>query len=106
LTGVWKQDKVGRHLQLNEDWAYRYASEAVWLEKAPREIRQFRLEGTLLTLIPSDESYDCKGQPGSYQVELTEEDHLQLEITLYSDPPVEVLEYNNRWFSSLIRKNC
>jgi hypothetical protein len=79
LTGVWKQDEVGgRCLQLNEDGTYSAATELVWLEQAPREIGQFRLEGNLLTFITSNESYDCKGQSGSYQVELTEEDQLQL----------------------------
>jgi len=79
LAGVWKQDKVGgRYLQLNEDGTYSAASELVWLEQAPREIGQFRLEGTTLTFITSNESYDCKGQSGSYQIELTEEGQLQL----------------------------
>jgi len=77
LAGVWRHDKSGRHLQLNEDGTYRYASAAAWLEQAPREVGQYQLEGTTLTLIPSDESRDCKGQPGSYQVELIGEDQLQ-----------------------------
>jgi hypothetical protein len=77
LTGVWRHDKNGRHLQLNEDWTYRYASDIVWIEKAPREFGEYQLEETLFTLIPSNESYDCKDQLGSYQVELTGEDHIQ-----------------------------
>lgn len=77
LTGVWKQDEVGgRYLQLNEDGTYRVASERVWLEQAPREIGQFRLEGTLLTFTASNGSSYCRGQSGSYQVELTQEGQL------------------------------
>jgi hypothetical protein len=76
--GVWKQDAVGgRYLQLNENGTYRVASERVWLEQAPREIGRFRLEGTLLTFTASDESSYCKGQSGSYEVELTQEGQLQ-----------------------------
>jgi hypothetical protein len=78
ITGVWKKDKVAPYLQLNEDGTYRLASSVPWLEKAPSEIGEFRLEGTFLTFITSDESYDCKGQSGSYEVELTEEDRLLL----------------------------
>jgi hypothetical protein len=77
LTGVWRQDKVGgRCLQLNEDGTYRVASECVWLEQAPREVGQFRFEGTLLTFNASNESSYCKGQSGSYEVELTQEGQL------------------------------
>jgi hypothetical protein len=78
ITGVWKLDGSSIFLQLNEDGTYAFAEiNPTFLEKAPFEAGQFRLEGTLLTLIPSDDSHECKGQNGSYQVDLTGQDQLR-----------------------------
>jgi hypothetical protein len=76
LVNVWKQDK-GIHLQFNEDGTHRFATAVHWLETAPFEVGQYQLEGTSLTFIASNESFDCTGLRGSYEVELTEEGQLQ-----------------------------
>jgi hypothetical protein len=81
LTGLWHEDGA---LQFNEDGTYRSAYAVPWLETTPMEVGQFRLEGTTLTFISSNDSQDCRGQSGSYQVELTEQGQLQL--VLQDDP--------------------
>jgi hypothetical protein len=81
LTGVWKKDLAGVFLQLNEDGTYAFADTGpAFLEKAPFDIGEFRLEGTSLTFITSDESIFCVGQTGSYQVELTEQGQFHFEL--------------------------
>ena len=62
LIGVW--DETGA-LQFNEDGTYRSAYAVPWLETTPMEVGQFRLEGTTLTFISSNDSQDCRGQSGS-----------------------------------------
>ena len=84
LTGIWEKMAASRYLQFNEDGTFRGASSVTNLENAPSPLGQFRLEGTLLTFITSDESPDCAGQSGSYQVQLTEEGELQ--FVLEEDP--------------------
>jgi hypothetical protein len=81
LTGVWKQDEGPAFLQLTKDGTYAVAIMGPdFLEKAPMEIGEFRLEETSLTFITSSESAYCAGQTGSYQVELTEQGQLQFEL--------------------------
>lgn len=80
LTGVWYDVDRHEYLQLNEDGAYRVALTVPRLEATPYEVGQYRLEGTLFTFITSDESPDCQGQTGRYQVELTEQGQLQFEL--------------------------
>ncbi len=82
LTGIWSLSP--NYLQFNEDGTYRFASTVADLENLPFDLGQFRLEGPLLTFTTSDESPVCAGQSGIYQVELTEEGHLQ--FALEEDP--------------------
>jgi hypothetical protein len=85
FTGVWRRSSgTEAYLQLNEDGTYSFAWAQQELEEAPIEIGEFRLEGTSLTFIASDESASCAGQTGSYQVELTEQG--QLEFVIQEDP--------------------
>jgi hypothetical protein len=57
---------------------------------------EFRLEGTSLTFITSDESALCAGQTGSYQVELTEQGQLQFELE--EDPCQErAIHHSGSW---------
>jgi hypothetical protein len=77
ITGVWMQEDGELYFQFNEDGTYRTAYVLAFLEKAPFEVGQFRLEGTSFTFITSDESWLCPGLIGSYEVELTEQDQLQ-----------------------------
>ena len=75
ITGVWKQQ--GAYTQFNEGGTYRTANTLAFLEEAPFDVGQFRLEGTSFTFISSDESWACPGLTGSYEVELTEQGQLQ-----------------------------
>jgi hypothetical protein len=78
LTGVWKCDECPDFLQLNEDGTYAVAPiKPDFLEKAPADKGEFRLEGASFTFISSNESFICPSQAGSYQVELTELGQLQ-----------------------------
>jgi len=77
LIGLWYDVDRNEYLQLNQDGTYRVAMTRGFLEADPYEIGQYRLEGTLFTFITSDESPDCKGQNGRYQIELTEQGQLQ-----------------------------
>jgi hypothetical protein len=79
ITGVWKHSGPAVFLQLNEDGTYRTATSLAFLEQAPEDIGQYRLEGTSFTFIPSDETSGCKGQ-GSYELELTEQGQLQFTV--------------------------
>ena len=81
LIGIWYGYGP---LQFNEDGTYRNARAITWLETAPDDVGQFRLEGTTLTFISSNDSPNCRGQSGSYQVELTEQG--QLQFVLIEDP--------------------
>jgi len=47
------------------------------------QIGQFQIEGTSFTLTAGEKSRYCKGKPGSYEVELTQEE--QLQFTLIDD---------------------
>lgn len=80
ITGVWKHSGPTVFLQLNEDGTYRTATSLAFLEQAPEDIGQYRLEGTSFTFIPSDETLDCKGLSGSYELELTEQGQLQFTV--------------------------
>jgi hypothetical protein len=81
LIGMWKDDDGPDFLQLNGDGTYAVAPiNPDFLEKAPVEIGEFRLEGTSITYMASSESAFCTGQTGSYQVELIEEGKLQFEL--------------------------
>jgi hypothetical protein len=84
LSGIWHGagPTADGYLQLNPDGTYRRAF--VVALTLPYEIGEYRLEGTLLTFIPSNQSHDCAGQSGSYQVQLTEPD--QLQTALQDDP--------------------
>jgi hypothetical protein len=85
LIGLWLATETGMdYVQFNEDGTYRHAHAVPWLETAPVEVGQFRLEGTTLTFSSSNESRECKGQSGSYQVELTGQD--QLQFVLQEEP--------------------
>jgi hypothetical protein len=88
ITDIWKQDEGPEVLQLNEDGTFAAAPmNPDFLEKAPTDIGEFRLEGTSFTFITSDESAFCAGQTGRYQVGLTEQG--QLEFELEEDPCYE-----------------
>jgi hypothetical protein len=79
LIGVWLATKTGMdYVQFNQDGTYRHAKAVPWLETAPVEVGQFRLEGTTLTFISGNDSQECRGQSGSYQVELMGAGQLQL----------------------------
>jgi hypothetical protein len=80
LIGMWYDVDRREYLQLNEDGTYRVAMTVGFIEASPYELGQYRLEGTLFTFITSDESPDCQGQTGRYQVELTEQGQLQFEL--------------------------
>ena len=86
LSGIWHglgPISYG-YIQLNPDGTYHIAKALPYLEKSPFEIGEFRFEGTLLTFIASNQSPECAGQRGSYQVQLTEPD--QLQMALQDDP--------------------
>jgi hypothetical protein len=90
LSGIWRG--VGRglgsksygYIQLNPDGTFREAKAQPWLDTSPTTIGEFRIEGTLLTFIRSNQSQECTGQIASYQVQLTEPDKLQM--VLQDDP--------------------
>ena len=84
FTWRWVQLSTGVYNQFNEDGTFRAALSVADLEQRPIDLGEFRLEGTLFTFASSDESRDCAGQSGTYQVELTEEGHLR--FTLEEDP--------------------
>ena len=84
FTGRWVQSSSAVWVQFNEDGTFRAALSVADLEQRPIDLGEFRLEGTLFTFASSDESRDCAGQSGTYQVELTEEGHLQ--FVLEEDP--------------------
>jgi hypothetical protein len=77
LIGLWYDADRFEYLQLNEDGTYRVAITLGYLEADPYEVGQYQLEGTSFTFITSNESPDCTGQTGRYQVELTEQGQLQ-----------------------------
>ena len=80
LTGTWFQSSASVYARFDGDGTFRVANSVAKLEENPDvDIGQFRLEGTLITLMSSDESPRCPGLSGSYQVQLTEEGHLQFD---------------------------
>jgi hypothetical protein len=79
IIGVWKQEGE-TYFQLNEDGTYRTAASFAFLEQAPLEVGQFQLEGTSFTFITSDESFECTGLEGSYELELTEQGQLRFVV--------------------------
>jgi hypothetical protein len=84
LTGVWYFDFSETYLQLKEDGTFGFADSVQELEEAPFDAGQYRLEGTSLTFMTDNESLYCRSKTGSYEVELTEEGHLQ--FVLQEDP--------------------
>lgn len=84
FTGTWFQQSAGVYTQFNEDGTFRAALSVANLEDDPIDLGQYRLEGTLVTFVASDESPTCPGLSGSYQVELIEEGRLQ--FVLEEDP--------------------
>ena len=80
LSGIWQRDGAALVLQLNEDGSLRIAGSIYLLEDSPMDVGQFQLEGTLFTITTSEESRYCKGQTGTYEVELTEEGKLQFTL--------------------------
>ena len=80
LVGIWQNVDDKQYLQLNEDGTYRVSSYIAGLEEYPFEVGQFRLEGGSFTLITGDESHFCRGQHGSYQVELTGQGQFHFEL--------------------------
>jgi len=84
LVGIWQDADSGCYVQLGQDGSYRYAQATLWLETAPADEGQYRLEGTTLTFSSSNGSRECTGQSGSYQLELTGQDQFQL--VLLEDP--------------------
>jgi len=80
LSGIWQLDGSARILQLNEDGTFRSASSKYLLEDSPYNVGQFQLEGTLFTLTNSEESRNCPGRTGTFEVELTEEGKLQFTL--------------------------
>jgi hypothetical protein len=93
LSGIWQGmgHAVGArsagYVQLDPDGTFRWATAQPWLDTSPLEIGEFRIEGTVLTFIGSNQSQECAGQSGSYQVELTEPGQLQLAL---QDDPCQV----------------
>jgi hypothetical protein len=84
LIGVWKrQEGEAFYFQFNEDGTFQVASSEAFLKGSTFDMGEFELEGALLTLTTSDESSDCAGMVGSYQMELTEE--ADLKFTLVED---------------------
>jgi hypothetical protein len=81
VTGVWKDDDGPVWLQLNEDGTYAAAAiNPDFLEEAPNQKGELRLEATSFTFITGGESVYCSDQTGSYQVNLTEQGQLQFEL--------------------------
>ena len=89
LSGTWQgiDPTSTGYLQLNPDGTYHKAFTLALLDTSPCEMGEYRLEGTLLTFITSNQSKRCAGQSGSYQVQLTEPDQLQ---TALQDHPCQV----------------
>lgn len=85
LTGTYFQSSASVYARFDEDGTFRVANSVAKLDENPDiDLGQFLLEGTLITLMSSDESPTCPGLSGSYQVELTEEGRLQ--FVLEEDP--------------------
>ena len=84
LVGVWYIAMWETYLQINEDGRFSFADSQQELEAAPFDAGEYRLEGTTLTFITNNESLYCKGQTGSYEIELAKES--QLEFVLKEDP--------------------
>jgi len=90
LTGIWHSTgEYSPYLQLDEDGTFRVAGAAPWLETSPFEVGQFRLEGMLVTFVPTGGANACMDrrgnyQSGSYRVELTKKG--QLQFILQEDP--------------------
>ena len=82
LIGTWKAQGLASFLQFNGDGTYSEARNVIALETNPLEIGQFRLAGTLLTFISSEEDQSCQGGTiGTYEVQLTEQGWLELALS-------------------------
>ena len=78
LIGIWRDAAAPDYLQFNQDGTYSAAAAIANLEDNPDyEVGQFRLEGELLTYVTSDESRQCAGESGTYEVQRTEEGWLK-----------------------------
>ena len=74
LTGTWRVKEEGSYAEFNADGTYSIAWTIEGLENSPVEEGLYTIEGTLLTLISSDESKSCaSGSRGFYEIERTGE---------------------------------
>lgn len=82
LLGIWWTNDVNEvpwAIQFKEDGTFRSAHTYLRLEERPIDEGRFQLRGTSLTLISNkDCEGSCKGLKGSYEVEFTKYDQLQL----------------------------
>jgi len=82
LLGIWwthDADQVPWAIQFYEDGTFRSAHTYLRLETRPIDEGRFQLKGTSLMLISNkDCEGSCKGLKGSYKVEFTKFDQLQL----------------------------
>jgi hypothetical protein len=78
LIGIWQSGTTVT--QFYEDGTFRAANSVNLFESLPVAEGQFQLDGNELSFITSEESSNCEGLIGSYQVQLTEQGELQLEL--------------------------
>ena len=82
LIGTWNAEGGHSFLQFNGDGTYSYSQSVFALETNPEMIGQYRLEGTLLTFITSEDGQFCqKGMIGTYEVQLTEQGRLEFALS-------------------------
>ena len=74
LVGIWAAQGF---LQFNDDGTFSLAGS---FEEAPRDYGEYELIGTTLSLHSSENSFDCPGLHGSYELWLTEEGRLHLTL--------------------------
>ena len=87
LIGNWYQRAHGTALQLNADGTFFGAANLVALEEEQfGGFGEFLFDGTLITFMTSDDSRNCAGQIGTYEVQLREQEQDQLRLELDEDP--------------------
>ena len=70
LIGTWRTD-IPSFINFNEDGSYSIGRTAEELESDPVDVGQFTLEGTVFTVISSEESLICAaGDRGTAEIEL------------------------------------
>jgi hypothetical protein len=89
LIGIWQAESVVT--QFYEDGTFRAANSVNLLESLPVAEGEFQFDGNEITLITSEESLNCEGLIGSYQVQLTEQGELQFEL---QEDPCNSRHYN------------